>query len=158
MRTICDENLSEIFNGLGFSESFTFIDIKLALGLLTVALSGGLFLLEKKVPFKDSYYPTIAILVVYFIASGLLWLLAKHPQYKDIKYMGYSKDGKKITVSTSTTKYDPIYHIDLKFDQGETQTFKVEFMKLFDDFTNFHPDKLQEILNNEISKVNKKKM
>lgn len=123
--------------------------------MITVALSGGLFLIEKKISFNDSYYPTIGILVLYFITSGILWVFTQSSKYKDIKFIGTNDANEKITCLTSTTKYDPIYNIELQFGEERKKT-SIEFMKMFDDFSNFHPDNLTEVLKKEIEKVAKK--
>ncbi|KAM9886554.1 hypothetical protein OXX79_014115, partial [Metschnikowia pulcherrima] len=65
LRTAADDALPELFQQLGYEQTFTLIDIKLALGLSTVAIAGGLYYLEKKVPFKDSYYMIMASIAVY---------------------------------------------------------------------------------------------
>lgn len=158
MRTITDENLSDVLGSLGYTESFTVTDLKLGLGVLTVIVSGLLFMVEKKFSFNESYNITVMSLVVYFILSGILWYLTQSKSYKNVKYIGHDDSNNKITIATNTTKYDPIYNIEIRFgDNGKPVKTNIEFMKLFDTFTTFHPDNLKELIGKEIEKVSKKK-
>ncbi|EGV61608.1 signal peptidase complex subunit spc2 [Yamadazyma tenuis] len=159
LRTIVDDNLSDILGGLGYSESFKLTDIKLALGVLTVLLSGGLFLIEKKIPFNESFTLTVLILAVYFAISGVLFFLTNSKRFKNIKYVGFNDNNEQITIVTSSPKYEPVYNIELRFGEERQQSVKthIEFMKIFDNFSMFQPELLKQLLSKEIEKVGKKR-
>lgn len=158
LRTIVDENLSDVLGSLGYTESFLLTDIKLGLGLVTVALAGSLFLIEKKLDFFESINLITLILVLYFIASGAILYLTVLKKYKNIKYIGYDDKNNKITIITESKKFEPIYSIEIRFGEDEEKVVKtqVEFMKLFDTFTAFHAENLKEIIGEQL-KISRKK-
>lgn len=143
LRTESDEHLSEVFETLGFKESFTLIDTKLILGYSSVILSGLMYYLEKK--FKNDftnyeYVRYLQILVVgFFVIQSILFLFSKFIE-KNIKFKGYNKKtGKSVTVSTFTrSKYDPNYQIIINIDDIENK-LSIPFNELFfdDGFLNF---------------------
>lgn len=158
LRMIVDENLSDVLGSLGYTESFLFTDIKLGLGVITVVLAGLLFLVEKKMDFFESINLITFILALYFIVSGVLLYLNVMKKYKNVKYVGYDDSNNKITIVTDSKAYEPIYSIEIRFGEDEDTIVKtqVEFMKLFDTFTNFHPENLKEVIAKEI-KIHSKK-
>lgn len=133
LKTETDEFLPQALLQLGYEQSFALIDLKLALGLVTVAISAFLYYLEKKVSFKDSYYVIAALISVYFIVSAVLYYLSKGPQYKDNTYIGYRK-GHKISVYTWTKPFEPVYRVKIVFGDGVVFEEKIAFMKMFDEF------------------------
>lgn len=140
---------------LGFSETFLLTDIKLGLGLVTVALAGSLFLIEKKFPFNEAFNMTVVILLAYFLFSGALYFLTSSKKYKNVKYTGVNDSGKKIEIVAGSPKFNPIYEIEIRYENQVSKT-SVEFTKLFDTFTSFHPEALKEELAKEIAKIDKK--
>lgn len=120
---------------LGYEQSFTLIDTKLALGYLTVAIAGLLFYMDKKLAFKDTYYYVIACVALYGIISAILYYFTAGPE-KNNKYVGYTDDKKKISVYTWTSKYDPIYHVKiLSNDNVDSATLvDIPFTKFYDAF------------------------
>ncbi|KAJ8143876.1 hypothetical protein OY671_003009 [Metschnikowia pulcherrima] len=136
LRTAADDALPELFQQLGYEQKFTLIDIKLALGLSTVAIAGGLYYLEKKVPFKDSYYMIMASIAVYAVISGAMFYLSNGPKYKNIKYVGVKDNKQKVAVYTSAKTYDPIYEVKMVFNDNFAGAISesVPFAKMFDAF------------------------
>lgn len=152
LKTICDENLANVLDSLGYTESHALGDLKLALGVGTVVVSGLLFAVEKKYSFNESYNITIGALGVYFLLSAVLWYLTQTKDHKNVQYIGNNGD-KTIAIATTTTKYDPVYNMELKIGDLRVST-SIEFMKLFDTFTTFHPEGLKELIGGEIKKKN----
>ena len=148
--------MSEVLGRLGFTESFTFGDIKLALGLLTVAIAGILFAVEKKYSFDDGYKTTVALVTLYFVISGVL-LYFTSGKYKNIKYIGNNDESNtKVEIVTWTEKYDPLYHLKIRIN-GEEKVSKIEFMKVFDSFGGYQENELVELIGKEIDKVGRKR-
>lgn len=122
---------------LGYDESFTLIDTKLFLGYATVILAGVLFLIDKKMDFKDAYYITAFIVGAYGLLSAIL-LYINHTN-KNVKYVGvHNKSGSKVSIATWTHNFDPIYHVKVIVDGNASSAAleKFEFQKFFD-YTGF---------------------
>lgn len=131
LKNACDETLPAVFASLGYTESFTLTDTKLALGYITVLLAGGLYLAEKKFEnnFSNSlYYNLQAILVgVFIIVNSTLWVFTKFI-LKKIKYTGINQKGEKIQVSTwCESNTEPVYQVEIT---GVKQ-FQIDLTKVF---------------------------
>ncbi|RLV91983.1 Signal peptidase complex subunit SPC2 [Spathaspora sp. JA1] len=153
LRQTTDEQLGQVMQQFGYTESFAIIDIKLGLGVATVVIAALLFLVDKKFTFKESYNITVLSIVVYGFFSGLLLLI--NYRYKNVKYIGHEKKGKQVTIATWTAnKYDPIYHVSVTFDdKKEKVVTSFEFTKFFDILGFFNRDAFIKLLGNELEKV-----
>lgn len=140
---------------LGFTQSFTLIDIKLALGYATVAIAAFLYYIDKKWGFNESFNVTVASIIVYGVISLALFLLTNVPGYKNNKFVGTNESKQKLSVATWTTKYDPVYHVDLTLDDEKVAT-SIDFTQLFDAFGYYKQEKLTAFLQTELSKLTKK--
>ncbi|KAF3993583.1 hypothetical protein FT663_00253 [Candidozyma haemuli var. vulneris] len=122
-------------------QSFTLIDIKLGLGLVTVAIAGFLFWLDKNYSFNDSYYVIAGSVALYFVISTVLLYFTSGPGYKNNKYVGKKKKD-TIAVFAWTTKYDPIYNVKVVLNGNEqgAVTKEIPFNKIFDQFGYFNQD------------------
>lgn len=155
MRNHTDEQLPLSLQSLGYDQSFTLIDTKLALGYLTVAIAGLLFWMDKKYVFKDTYYAVIACVVLYFLISTVMWYL-NYGTYKDNKYIGYNDSNQKISVYTSTTKYDPIYNVKIVLNDQFDAALEVPlpFTKFYDQFGYYNQEALTTLLKEALQKKN----
>lgn len=135
LKTESDEHLSAVFDTLGFTESFTMIDIKLVIGYISVAFAGLMYYLEKKFDndfTNKTYVQYLQILVTLFFVLQFIWYLFSKFVEKDIKYTG-TKKGKVIKVSTLTkSKTDPVYQLVINFDDNE-HPFSIPFADIFFD-------------------------
>lgn len=158
LRATCDDNLHASLSELGYTQSFSLIDTKLALGYLTVVIAGLLYVVDKKFGFEKTYNVTVLSVILYFLISGILFYLTSTKKYKNVKYIGYDESNKKILVATWTNKYDPIYHLKIRFNDDESLAIvtSFEFMKVFDAFGYYKQDELTRLLKNELDKINKK--
>lgn len=154
MRTATEYELGAAFHQLGYDESFALIDTKLALGVATVAIAGGLFVLDKKLPFQQSYNWTVAAVVVYFIISSILYVLTHKPGLKNVKYVGY-KGKEKVTLAGHTKGYDALYHVSIT-KGTQTITSSLPFTKFFDVSGYINRDALITVLKEELAKFDKK--
>lgn len=145
LRNETDDNLPQVFGKLGYEQDFRLIDIKLALGYLTVAIAGFLFYLEKRFAFKDTKLIIGGAIVVYAVICLVMYYLKSGAQYKNNKYIG-KKDGKKVAVYTLTkSQFSPIYEIKVVFDDrldGAVEV-KIPFTKLFDSFGFLNEEELR---------------
>lgn len=135
-----------------YEESFTLIDIKLALGLATVIISGGLFAIEKvyKLKMTEMYTTTVVAVILYGIFSGILSLI--NYKHKNVKYTGYKGSKEKITIATWTSKYDPIYNVTIKFNDSNPITKQYQFKQFYDQLGYFNSDAFIKLIKNDIQK------
>lgn len=156
LRNTVDDNLPLTMEALGYEQSFTLIDIKLALGYLTVAIAGLLFYLDKKFSFKETYYVIAGCVVVYFILSSILYFFTSTPKYKNNKFVGYNESKQKIEVFTWTSKYDPIYNVKIVIDDNDASATVTEFpfMKMFDAFGYYNQDAAVALFKQVLQKKN----
>lgn len=118
---------------MGYEQQFGLVDLKLGLGLSTVAIACGLYLLEKTVPFKDSYWIIAGLVALYFAISGVLYFLTKGPGYKNNKYIGQSKT-ERVAVFTDAAPFDPVYKVKIVVNDGTPTETAIPFLKMFDSF------------------------
>lgn len=133
---------------LGYEQSFTFSDVKLALGYVTVAIAGLLFYLDKKFSFNETYYVVAGLVALYGLVSLVMYYLNSSAQYKDIIYVGYNKSNKKIAVHTWSTRYDPIYNVKIVVEDKADSAAKGEipFNKFFDEFGYLNREEFNKLL------------
>lgn len=143
---------------MGYEQSFTLSDLKLALGYLTVAISVALFAMDKKFSFKDTYYITVTSILVYFIISAVLLYLTSSKKYKNNKFIGYNDNKQKVLVAAWTSKYDPIYNMELVLndDQRRSVSTQIEFSKFFDSHGYFKRDAFISLIKNDLKSLEKK--
>ncbi|GEQ66787.1 hypothetical protein JCM33374_g450 [Metschnikowia sp. JCM 33374] len=154
LRTAADEALSSVFQQLGYEQSFFLADLKLGLGLVTVAIAGGLYYLEKKVPFKDSYYVILASVVLYGVISSVMYYLSNGKKYKNIKYVGLNEKKQKVSVYTYTTAFDPVYEVKVVIDDNFSGAIhdSIPFTKMFDSFGYLNHEETKKILDELLKK------
>ncbi|KAK6465866.1 putative signal peptidase complex subunit [Scheffersomyces coipomensis] len=150
LRQTTDDNLSSVLTQLGYDESFKITDIKLALGVSTVAIAGLLFLVDRKYSFDESYNVVVISIILYSIFSaGLLYL---NRIYKNVKYIGYTEKGEKIIIAGWTVKFDPLYYIKITLNDKTTIESSLKFNEFFDVVGYFNRDAFTTLLKHEISK------
>lgn len=138
---------------LGYEQSFTLIDTKLALGYGTVAIAGILFYMDKKLPFKDTYYCIVVCVVLYAIISAILYYYTSGPE-KNNKYVGYNDGKQKIAVHTWTSKYDPIYNVKIVLNDNIESAILVDipFTKFYDAFGFYNQGAFTELITKAMEK------
>lgn len=156
LRNAVDDNLAASLGELGFSQSFTLVDAKLALGVATVLIAGGLFLADKKLGFEKTYTLTVVAVVLYFALSALQLYLTSSKKYKNNKFVGYNDKKDKIAVYSWTTKFDPVYHVKIVLNDADAITSKIEFASVFDAFGYYKPDNTTALFRTELANLAKK--
>ncbi|GMM31199.1 signal peptidase complex subunit [Martiniozyma asiatica (nom. inval.)] len=150
LRTEADAHLHEVFESLGYSESFIFADVKLFLGYLSVAFAGLMYWAEKHYGnnFTNSEYYSITrnLVYSYFIVQLILWVFDKFVT-GNAKFVGTKNTGKnfgkgkQITITTWTDESDvnesggktePDYVLLVDLD-GKEKEFKCKFSQIFFD-------------------------
>lgn len=148
--------LASCLQQLGYDESFFFHDLKLGLGLFSVGIAGGLFYLDKKFSFEDTYTITAIAVVVYFLISCVLFGINHLSKFKNVKYIGFKNGNKqqKISIATWTHKYDGLYYVKI-MDENETIETNFPFNKFFDGMGYFSPQAFIDLLKPQLEKLKK---
>ncbi|CDK24157.1 unnamed protein product [Kuraishia capsulata CBS 1993] len=159
LRTECDETLPQALASLKYTESFTVVDTRLALGLLSVAIAGGLYYYEKKFgdDLKDLFYYYLLLggVTTFFVLNGLLYLHAQYVQ-KNTKYVGYNKD-KKVVIGTSTKNATtPVYDVEFKVGDSPVAKDSISFSELFTEDGYLKLDSYIGFIKKNLEKVSKK--
>lgn len=159
LKSESDEHLATVFDTLGYTESFTVVDIKLILGYLSVASAGLMYYLDKK--FKNdfnnkNYVFYIQVLVGIFFTLQFIWYLFSKFVEKNIKYIGVKK-GKTIKVITSTkSKSDPNYQLIINID-GKNHNLTIPFKDIFFDDGFLSIDAFKEKITTFVESIDKSK-
>lgn len=155
LRNATDDQLPFALETLGYQQSFTLIDTKLALGYLTVAIAGLLFYMDKKFAFKDTYYAVIACVAAYFVISTIMLYFTSGPQ-KDNKYIGFNDAQQKILVYSWTSKYDPIYNVKIVLNDNTDSAVEaaLPFTKFFDGFGYYNQEAFVGLVKEAMQKKN----
>lgn len=156
MRNAVDERLPLVLHTLGFRESHTFVDTKLALGYLSVAAAGGAFLLEKKLKFDEGLPYLKLLLAVYFIFTSVSWLYQRYV-VKSTVYLG-SKGKQTLTIGGDVDKHTPEYNISISLQSdgpAVTKEVVLPFTSVFDKFGNLHEGELAAWIKQYIDKKEK---
>ncbi|KAI3403400.1 SPC2 [Candida oxycetoniae] len=149
-----DEQLGSILQQLGFEESFMLTDLKLGLGLVTVVIAGLLFLADKRYEFKNIYGATVVSCVLYAVLNGVLLIINR--KYKNVKYIGYDSKGNKLTVASTTGKYDPNYRVTVALNDKQSSQSSIPFNKYFDLIGYLNREEFTKLLAKEVNKLGKK--
>lgn len=159
LRTTCDDNIVLSTSELGYTQSFKLVDTKLATGLISVAIAGLLFYVDKKYGFVATYNVTVASVCVYGALSLFYYYLAYHPQYKNNKFVGYADNGEKLLIAGWSKKHTPTYYVRLDLEKNghlSTSEASIEFTKLFDGFGYYKQEAMTVFLKAEIEKLQNK--
>ncbi|KAK9322098.1 signal peptidase complex subunit 2 [Lipomyces orientalis] len=133
LKNATDDEIVKILTNKGYTQIFTLVDVRLVIGFLSVLVAAAAGGYDYFVGFEKAKAYTGIGVSVYFLLNMALtaWMMYIE---KGTIYQG-SKDGKKISVTSTTKKYTPIY--DLKIT--ETTTSKsTQARKPFTDFFDSH--------------------
>ncbi|KAI5952067.1 SPC2 [Candida margitis] len=148
-----DEHLNSVLQQLGYEESYTITDLKLGLGIATVAIAALLFLADKKYQFKQIYSITVAACVIYGLLNAVLFLI--NLKYKNVKYIGYDSKGNRIIIASDIKNYEPDYNVTITV-KDTAVTGSIPFNKFFDIVGYLNRDEFTKLIGDEIAKSEKK--
>ncbi|KAJ8098362.1 signal peptidase complex subunit 2 [Lipomyces tetrasporus] len=133
LKNATDDEIVKILTNKGYTQVFTLVDVRLVIGFLSVLVAAAAGGYDYFVGFeKAKTYTTIGVSVYFLLNMALTaWMMYVE---KGTIYQG-SKDGKKISVMSTTKKFSPIYDIKVT----ETTTSKsTQAKKPFTDFFDSH--------------------
>ncbi|KAK7204606.1 signal peptidase complex subunit 2 [Myxozyma melibiosi] len=129
LKNATDDEISRIMTSQGYTQKFTLIDIRLALGFSSVIVAAAASYYDFKVGFEAAKKYTAIGVTVYFVLNALLtlwiWKGEKGTVYEGVK------DDVKISLQSSATKHVAVYKVEVK--NGRTGK-KVEGWKPFTEF------------------------
>ncbi|KAK9467223.1 signal peptidase complex subunit 2 [Lipomyces arxii] len=128
LKNATDDEIVKILETKGFKQTFTLIDVRLAIGFLSVFVAAAVGGYDYYVGFEAAkYYTTIGV-ATYFVLNTILtsWLMFVE---KGTFYQGF-KSSHKISVKSFTKKYTPVYeiHVSSKFKSIDA---KLQFTEYF---------------------------
>ncbi|GAB7348011.1 hypothetical protein MBLNU459_g5505t1 [Dothideomycetes sp. NU459] len=107
-----DDALQNYLKSLKFQQSHYYTDVKLALGYSAVIISALTFAWDYKLGFEDTKLWTTIAVIAYFLLNGAFtaWIWAAE---KGVIFTG-TKNGKKLTITSTTNKNDPTYCLTIQ--------------------------------------------
>lgn len=108
--------------------------------------------MDKKYGFESTFNITIVAVLLYAVASVVLYYYSSVGGYKNNKYIGYNDKGEKILVAAWTVKYNPVYHLKIVLNDREEITAELDFTKVFDGWGYYKQEETTEFLKAVIEK------
>ncbi|KAI0197623.1 microsomal signal peptidase 25 kDa subunit-domain-containing protein [Astrocystis sublimbata] len=110
LKNTSDDAIPNYLNSLKFTQDHSLVDTRLALGYGAFVIAAACFLWDYKFGFDDTKWYTAAAVATYTLINGALTIWTTFIE-KGTVYQGTSSDGTKISISTSTKKNEPTYHV-----------------------------------------------
>ncbi|OBT47799.1 hypothetical protein VE00_01558 [Pseudogymnoascus sp. WSF 3629] len=150
LKNTSDDAIPNYLNSLSFKQSHTLGDVRLALGYSAFAICAACFCWDYKLGFEDTKYYSAAAVALYTLLNGALTLWVWLVEGGTV-YVGTSKAGDKITISTSTKKHTPTYHLTITSQSSTspaatTTTLSRPFADWFDSAGHFVALPFQQML------------
>ncbi|KAL3417581.1 microsomal signal peptidase 25 kDa subunit [Phlyctema vagabunda] len=113
LKNTSDDAIPAYLNSLKFKQSHTLTDVRLGLGYTAFSICAACFYWDYKLGFESTKQYTAFAVLLYTILNGILtfWMWGVE---KGTVYTGTSPSGEKVTISTSTVKHKPTYHITVQ--------------------------------------------
>ncbi|KEY70024.1 hypothetical protein S7711_04039 [Stachybotrys chartarum IBT 7711] len=158
LKNTSDDAIPNYLNSLNFKQSHYLTDVRLALGYTAFTIAAACFAWDYKLGFEDTkLYTAVAVVIYTIINSGLsLWIMYVE---KGVIYQGHAPSGEKITITSTTKKYDPTYRLSIQIvpKSGESQTLELAkpFNQWFDETGLFVAVPFQEVLASGVPVIGK---
>ncbi|KUJ11085.1 signal peptidase-like protein complex component [Mollisia scopiformis] len=160
LKNTSDDAIPNYLNSLGFTQSHTLSDTRLALGYSAFAICAATFCWDYQFGFESTKYYTAVAVLLYSILNGALtfWIWAVE---KGTVYVGTNKNGDKIQVATKTQKHVPIYNVTITTYSKANPTvpnpisLKKPFTQWFDKQGHFVSLPFQQMFASNVSVIGK---
>ncbi|KAI0426932.1 microsomal signal peptidase 25 kDa subunit-domain-containing protein [Xylaria sp. FL1042] len=130
LKNTSDDAIPNYLNSLKFKQDHSLVDTRLALGYGAFAIAAACFLWDYKLGFESTKWYTAAAVALYSLINGALTIWITFVE-KGTVYQGKAPDGTKISISTSTKKNEPIYHVVVEVTPKGGAASKIEFARSF---------------------------
>ncbi|SMQ46550.1 unnamed protein product [Zymoseptoria tritici ST99CH_1A5] len=119
LKNTTDDALGNYLRGLNFKQDHSKIDTRLALGFTGVVIAGALFYADFKLGWEATRSYTAPAVGVYLVLNTALtaWMYFVE---KGLIFEG-TRDGKKLSISSSTKKHDPSYYLDVSVSSNGSE-------------------------------------
>ncbi|KAF1825937.1 uncharacterized protein K489DRAFT_291682, partial [Dissoconium aciculare CBS 342.82] len=120
LKNTTDDALGNYLRGLSFQQDNSKLDVRLALGYVSVIIAGVIFYADWKLGWEATKGWTAVAVAAYAVLNGgfTYWMWAVE---KGLVFEG-SKNGKKIVILSSQKKHDPTYYLDVTTTAGPGAT------------------------------------
>ncbi|KFY27632.1 hypothetical protein V493_03382 [Pseudogymnoascus sp. VKM F-4281 (FW-2241)] len=150
LKNTSDDAIPNYLNSLSFKQSHTLGDVRLALGYSAFAICAACFYWDYQLGFDSTKYYTAAAVTLYTLLNGALTLWVWLVEGGTV-YVGTSKTGDKISISTSTKKHTPTYNLTITTQSptaptATTTTLSRPFATWFDSAGHFVALPFQQML------------
>ncbi|OAF59246.1 hypothetical protein VC83_04471 [Pseudogymnoascus destructans] len=150
LKNTSDDAIPNYLNSLSFTQSHTLGDVRLALGYSAFAICAACFCWDYKLGFESTKYYSAAAVTLYTLLNGALTLWVWLVEAGTV-YVGTSKAGDKIAISTSTKKHTPTYTLTITSQSASaptatTTTLSCPFTDWFDSAGHFVALPFQQML------------
>ncbi|KAI0798954.1 microsomal signal peptidase 25 kDa subunit-domain-containing protein [Xylaria sp. FL0064] len=130
LKNTSDDAIPNYLNSLKFRQDHSLVDTRLALGYGAFAIAAACFLWDYKLGFESTKWYTAAAVALYSLINGALSIWITFVE-KGTVYQSRAPDGTKISISTSTKKNEPIYHVTVEVTPKSGAPSKIEFARSF---------------------------
>lgn len=154
IRKVLEEEIPSIFSKLGYKQSFTLIDSKLALGYSIIGVAAISFLIDKKMDWANSVEYQKALVGGYMVLCVVYWYFCKFIE-RGITYEGTNKSG-KIQIKTKFEKYNPSIKVSIYKEHKSINT-ELAATSIFTEAGYLQRDLLFEWFKKEVKTFEQKK-
>ncbi|KAK9454193.1 signal peptidase complex subunit 2 [Dipodascopsis uninucleata] len=134
LKNATDDEIVKILTDGGYQQTFSLVDVRLGLGFLSVAVAGAVGAYDYVIGFDKAKNWTTFGVAIYLALNILLTLWIVRVE-KGVFFQGF-KGNAKITVSSSITKYVPVYELVVKSESPESTSELKSTRKPFNEFFN----------------------
>lgn len=99
LKNASDDAIANYLNSLGFKQTHTMGDVRLALGYGSFFVSAACFAWDYKFGFEDTKMLSAAAVVVYVLLQGVLWWWTKFIEDGNV-YQGTAPSGEQVSFSS----------------------------------------------------------
>ncbi|CAK1355450.1 hypothetical protein CB0940_00828 [Cercospora beticola] len=135
LKNTTDDALGNYLRSLGFVQDNSKLDVRLALGYVSVVIAGATFVADYKLGWEATKIWTAVAVAAYALLSAAMtyWMWAVE---KGLVFEG-TRSGKKISIFSRTKKHDPTYYLEIhasslsNANDTSTREIKVPFTTWF---------------------------
>ncbi|KAK5718892.1 signal peptidase complex subunit spc2 [Elasticomyces elasticus] len=129
LKNTTDDALGNYLRGLDFKQDNTKIDVRLAIGYASVLIAAATFAADYKLGWEVTKTWTAVAVVAYALLNGAftywMWAVEKGCVFDGVR------EGKKISISTKTKKYDPTYYLTISLAGSDSIDIRSPFTTWF---------------------------
>ncbi|KAH6630826.1 microsomal signal peptidase 25 kDa subunit-domain-containing protein [Chaetomium sp. MPI-SDFR-AT-0129] len=131
LKNTTDDAIPNYLNSIGFTQSHTLTDVRLALGYSAFALAAACFAWDYHFGFESTKYLTAAAVALYTLLNGALTLWVLYAERGTV-YVGTSRaTGETVRIGTETKKNVPEYFVTVEVTSKDGKKAELKFARSF---------------------------